>query len=175
MPSARKRSNKNFVAIPFAGTLALSTLGQGAVLTAGLTGTLTEDLYAISADVQAEITGLTAGEGNPSHCLISHGDYSDAEVGEQQDVVLLGPGNKIEQERARRLVRRVGIFSPESEAATFLNLIGKGGSRLLRTKLKFVVNSGKNLDIGVLNRSSAALTTGASLRFSGILYGRWII
>ncbi len=167
-----KRSNKNFVAIPVEGSLALGTLAFGDVITANIfAGTLTEDLYVISIDLECQITGLTAGEGQPSHLIIAHGDYSDTEINEHLDVKLLGPGNKLEQERARRLVRKVGIFvsAALSSAAIALQM------DKTRTKIKFVCQSGKDLSIGVNNRSGAALTTGASLRWSGTVYGRWIL
>ncbi len=167
---ARRRSNKNFVAIPVEGSLSLSTLAFGAVLESGLIGSdLTEDLYAISVDLDVEVTGLTAGEGEPMMVYVAHSDYSSTEINEHIDVTFLGPGNKIEQERARRLVRIVGQLKSESEAATRLKMPTK------RTKLKFVIQNGKILSIAVNNRSGAALTTGATLRWSGKIYGRWIL
>ncbi len=173
----RKQSrSKNFVAIPFDGNLTLSTLGSGVVLSDNLlSGNLTEDLFGISVDIMAEVVGLAAGEGDPSIIGVSHGDYTDTEIQEALDVVMLGPGNKIEQERARRLVRKVGFLTADGVSQAAMTLIGSGGSRLIRTRLRFVVQSGKNLDIFIQNISGANLTTGASLRYSGTLYGKWIL
>ncbi len=170
------RRNKNFVAIPIQGSLNLLTLGNEVVLSTDLfPGALTEDFYAISADISAEIINLTAGEGDPMHCGIAHGDYTDAEIEENLEVSFLGPGNKISQERARRLVRKTGILVAETEAQTKLQLKGKTGDGLIRTKLKFVVQSGQNLSLWVWNQSGSALQTGSSIRFFGTVYGRWIL
>ncbi len=173
----RSRNSKNFVAIPVEGNLALSTLGSQAVLSANLIeGTLTEDIFVISSDLSASITGLSAGEGSPHELGIAHSDYTDVEIKENLDVVLLGPGSKIELERTRRLVRKVGVANTfVNSGQTILEFIEKNGSRIIRTKWKFTVQNGKTLDIWVQNRSGATLTTGATLRWSGTIYGRWLI
>ncbi len=173
---ARKRRNSGFVAIPFDDDLALGALASNAVVLGGVFGAnLLEDLYVISADLTAVVTDLTAGQGDQLTIGFSHEDYSAAEVAENLNVQLLGPGSKIEQEQARRLVRRTGSMMPIDQAATQAKMIGRDGSHLTRTKLKFVVQSGHDLDIWVMNRSGAALTTGATVKFSGTVYGRWIL
>ncbi len=172
----RSRNSKNFVAIPFDGTLSLGTLNNDVLVSLlPLSNNLTEDLFAISADINAQIIALTAGEGDPMMAGWAHDDYSDTEILENLQVDLLGPGNKIEQEKARRLVRNSGLFMPTAEAATQLKLFGRYGSGMIRTKLKFVVQSGHGLKFWVFNKSGANLTTGSSLRIQGTVYGRWIL
>ncbi len=142
-----------------------------------LQANFTHDFYAISADLQATITGLTAGEGDPYTMGWFHGDYSNAEVAECLNVTLLGPATKLEQEFSRRLVRRTGVFQTASptDVATEMSLRGgQSGSPSIRTKLKFVVQDGKALKIYGMNRSDATLTTGAVIHFSGQIYGRWV-
>ncbi len=174
--NTKKRSSKNFVAIPFSGSLPLVTLASEALLSGDVfPGVLTEDFYAISVDLNAQILALTAGEGDPMSCGFAHGDYTDPQIEENLEVSFLGPGSKIAQERARRLVRNTGIFASETVGHTSMKLYGRTGVGNIRTKLKFVVNSNKNLSIWVLNKSGAALTTGSNLRFQGTVYGRWII
>ncbi len=171
------RNNKGFVAIPVDASVTIGALGSKSVAVADLMGgNLTEDFFAISADIQAELNGLTAGEGDPSMVVLAHGDYSAAEIAEHLVVKLLGPGNKIEQERARRLVRKVGpMYGNELESQTSMSLGGRSGPGMTRTKLKFMIQSGKTLDIGLYNNSGATLTTGASMRVTGTIYGRWVI
>ncbi len=172
----RSRSSKNFAAIPFDSNLALVTLANDALLSTDVfPGVLTEDFYALSADINASIEGLTAGEGDPMFGGFAHGDYSDAEIEENLEVSFLGPGDKIAQERARRLVRKTGMFAPPTTASTVMRLFGPSGSGQIRTKLKFVINSNKNLSFWIINKSGTALTTGAGLRFQGTVYGRWIL
>ncbi len=182
MPANRKYTrkqsrSKNFVAIPVEGNLTLGTLNDQPVVKTGLTtSNLNEDMFVLSTDLSATLTGLTAGEGIPCTVGISHSDYSVTEIDEATDVELLGPGSKIEQERARRLVRKVGSVN-ESPLATQVQipLIGRNGSRVIRTKCKFLVSSGKTLDIWLKNRTGSTITTGTILRFDGYIYGRWIV
>ncbi len=170
------KRNRNFVAIPISGTLNLLTLANETVLVDDVFGgNLTEDLYVMSVDLNAEIINLTAGEGDPHTCGFAHGDYTVTEIKEALEVQLLGPGSKIEQERARRLIRKTGIYVAETEAQTKLNLKGRAGDGQIRTKIKFMVQSGKTLSMWVFNESGAALTTGASVRWQGTVYGRWVI
>ncbi len=172
----RRRNSKNFVAIPIEGNFPLGALAANALVSGNaFPAVLTEDFFALSVDLQASITGLTAGEGDPQMCGFSHADYSNTELEENLEVSFLGPGDKIAQERARRLVRKTGSFETDNLSQTKMNLVGRQGGRITRTKLKFVVNSGKNLDIWNYNKSGIVLTTGATLRFLGTVYGRWIL
>ncbi len=174
---ARKGRSKGFVAIPVDASITVGALGSKSVAIGDLLGgNLTEDFYAISCDLQAEVNGLTAGEGDPSMIILAHGDYSVAEIAENLVVKLLGPGNKIEQERARRQVRKVGpMYGNDLETQVSMQLAGKSGPGLVRTALKFLINSGKTLSVGFYNNSGATMTTGASVRVTGTVYGRWII
>ncbi len=174
----RKRSRgKNFVALPVTGSLALSTLNDDTVLTTSLLGTnFTEDLYAISCDLSVSVRSLTAGQGDPMSIGIAHSDYSATEILEHISVALAGPGSKIEQERSRRLIRKTGVFQQQGnqdDSFTSMNMIGRDGSRIVRTTLKFTAQSGKALNLYVHNRSGGALSTGSVLEFDGTIFGRW--
>ncbi len=173
----KKRRSGNFVAIPVNGSLTIGALAnQAVVLDDILGGNLTEDLFVMSTDIQGVAIGLTAGEGDPSQLGFAHGDYSAAEVAENLNVILLGPASKIEQERARRLVRKTGILAGDGlNTQVAMTLIGKDGSRLVRTKCKFTVQSGKTLNMFWFNNSGATMTTGGTFRYSGTVYGRWLV
>ncbi len=173
----RRRGSRGFVAIPVNTTLALSTLGDGLVLSVALvTGTFTEDIYIMSTDLSAVLETVTAGEAMPMQLGVAHSDYSNVEVGEALAVALLGPGNKVEQERTRRLVRKVAPMNEFANSAeTELTMIGQNGSRVVRTKVKFVVQNGKMLNFWIRNNSGGALTTGSILNVNGYIYGRWIL
>ncbi len=168
----RKRSrSKNFVALPVEGSLALSTLANGSVIKANImTGIVTEDLFVISADLEVTVDALTAGEGDPSSWGVSHSDYTATEIEEHQDVTLLGRGSKIEQERLRRLIRNGGMLHEDSLNAT--ELVVKGTPK--RIKVRFMIQEGFALEIWLRNRSGAAFTTGASLKWFGTVYGKWV-
>ncbi len=165
----RRRSRRGFVALPFNTSLALTTLSNGAVLSVDIFGgNFTEDFYAISADLVASIRALTPGEG-PIGVGFAHSDYSDAEIAEGLAPVLLGPGNKIEQERSRRLIRRHGMFPGILAEET------QGDGLPKRTTLKFLISDGFALSVWGENQSGAALTTGAVIELQGTVYGRWIV
>ncbi len=179
MPKARKKgkygSGRNFAVLPFNSDQALGALADDGVISSALNGVLTHDFYAISADLTAAVTGLTAGEGDPSRVGFAHGDYSDAEIAAKLNLALLGPGNKIAQEISRRQIRTAANFHGDAlNTQTSMNLIGRDGSRLIRTALKFMIQSGQELQIWFQNQHGGTLTTGASLRFSGQIYGRWV-
>ncbi len=173
----RSRNNKNFVAIPFTKELALSTLANSGVLSVAVTPGLAEDLYVMSTDISASIRGLTAGEGDPMSCGLVHGAYDNTQIQENLQVSITGPGDKIEQEQARRLVRRSGILQAQGPTGnqTILNMIGRNGSRVIRTRIGFVIQNPRTLSAWIMNRSGANLTTGASVTFDGTVYGRWIL
>ncbi len=163
----RKKSRKGFVAIPVSGAITLSTLADAAVLSNALIAALAEDFYLISADLMWQIRGLTPLEG-PIQVGLSHGDYTDAEIAENLNSNLSDPGDKVEQEQQRRLVRKSGMF-----AGLLANEVMNDG-KPIRTKCRFLINDGKTIDIWAVNRSGSALTTGAIIRCDGMVYGRWV-
>lgn len=171
---ARKRTHKgsrNFVAIPVNTTITLGTLASGVVLAADLfQGNLTEDLYCMSADLQWSIRDLTAGD-EPIAVGLAHSDYTVTEIKENIDGGLLGPGNKIEQEQARRLVRKAGVFMSPDPTSTGGDL---NDGKPKRSKVKWMIDSGKTLNIWAQNLSGAALQTGSVVRVIGTVYGRWV-
>ncbi len=171
-----KRRSSNFVAIPLNGSLTVGALAnQGVVLDDIMGGVFTNDIYCMSVDIQGQLIGLTAGEGDPSQLGMAHGDYDAAEVAENLNVILTGPANKIQQEQSRRLVRKTGVFQGDGlNTQLTMALRGKTGSANIRTKLGFVIESGKALNCFFFNNSGATMTTGATFRYSGTLFGRWI-
>ncbi len=172
-----RRGSRNFVSIPINGSLTVGALANQAVVLDDVLGAvLEENLFVISADIQGQLIGLTAGEGDPSQLGWAHGDYDAAEVAENLNVILSGPANKIEQERSRRLVRKTGIFQGDGlNTQLTMALQGKTGNASIRTKLNFVVQEGQPLNLFFFNNSGATMTTGATFRYSGTVYGRWIL
>ncbi len=165
---AKRRGTPNLTNIPIDSGITLSTLANATVLSGSLIATLTEDLHLIHADLAWSIQGLTPGEG-PIYVGIAHGDYSDAEILEALLASLTGPGNKIEQEQSRRLVRRIGGF-PGILAEEVL-----ADGQQIRTRLNFTVQSAKTVKMFAFNRSGGTLTTGAVIRVFGSVFGRWLV
>ncbi len=170
MAKHSKSSRKGFVALPVSGSLALVTLGDNTVIKANLhTGLFTEDFFAISADLQVMIRNLTSGEGEPTSWGVCHSDYSVTEVNEQLNVALLGRGSKIEQERARRLVRKGGQLVHLTAEDELIPL-----DRSHRIKMRYMIQEGFANEIWFKNRSGSALTTGAIAEWEGTIYGRFV-
>ncbi len=169
---ARRRKNRNFVAIPFQTQLSLGTLGDQTVVRFSLlNGNLLEDLYIMSIDATLILREHTAGEG-PLYTGFAHSDYSVAEIDEAIDVDgFLGPQLKIEQERARRLVRRWGTFRGLETDEIIAR--SDGGHR--RYKVRWVQEDGANVQGWIQNSSGGALTTGTVLEVDGYIYGRWLL
>ncbi len=167
MVKHKRKTQKGFVAIPVTASISLSTLANNTTLTASLLGTLQEDLYVISAHLTWTIRTLTAGEG-PLQVGIAHSDYTVGEVQENIDVTLLGPGKKIEQEQARRLVRRVGMFDGLASEEKLFDGVP------IKTTIKWVADDGEDLNVFVSNRSGGAMTTGAIIQCHGTVFGRWL-
>ncbi len=165
---AKKNSRrKNFVAIPFDGSITLATLANETVLKSSIfSSALTRGLFAISADIYWSLDDLTPTEG-PIAVGICHDDLSVAEVAEALNAELSDPSDIIQRERARRPVRRSGVFPGLSthEAINHGNVI--------RTTIKFSIHDGHNLALYAFNKSGAILTTGAFIKFQGVLFGRW--
>ncbi len=133
-----------------------------------LGGPLTEDFYWVAAKLKWSLRNATPGEG-PIEVGLSHGDYTAAEVEENLEVDFLGPGSKIEQEQARRLVRRVGVYDVVTAEEKLENGIA------VRTGCKFVIENGQNPQVWAHNLAGQTLTTGAIVVGTGHLYGRWIL
>ncbi len=165
----RGRKRRPLVAIPFQMQFSLAALADNIVVSDFmLPSAFTEDFFCVSVYATYNIRGHTAGEG-PITVGYAHGDYTVTEIAEANDVTLTGPGLKIEQEHARRLVRKVGSFRG-LETNEELN----HGDQI-RTGFKFTIEDGKKVEIWAQNRSGATLTTGTVVEVEGIAYGRWLL
>lgn len=161
----RKRSDTNFVAIPVSATITLATLADVTVLAQALTG-LTQEVNLISCDLTWSLTNATGGEG-PLIVGLSHGIYTVAQI---LEFIQASPTNKsdlIAMERAKRKIRQVGNFVVNASDEVM------NDSKPIRTKLRFDLDEGAELDAWVFNRSGATLTTGALIRINGTIYARW--
>lgn len=170
-----KKRDRNFVVIPVAGSLALGTIGNDIVMSVDLTGSLGEDLFCISADLNWYVRGLTAGQGDPMTVGVAHSDYSDTEIRECVDGTYTSPDELIEKEQTMRKVRKSAQMMPLDDDNDHVILhavpIFEGWS--MRTRMGWSIGDGKAASAWIWNRSGGALTTGAVLEFDGNLYGRW--
>lgn len=164
----RKSRRRPYVAIPFQASGSLGTLGNGTVLAIPLLPqSFAEDFYCISAKAQLALHGVTTGEG-PIGVGYNHDDLTVAEVAEALDASMTDPDDIIARERARRPVRMAGSF-PTIAIDEVLN-----DGVPLKTPIRMMIGDGHSLTGYVQNRSGTALTTGATVLFDGVLFGRWV-
>ncbi len=163
----RRKPSKPLTYIPVSGTIVVLAPLSNIVVVGDILAGMTEDFWVHAAKLSWTMRGHTAGEG-PLIVGIAHGDYSVTEIKENLDVDYTDPEDKINRERAGRLVRRVGQFHGLAAEEALAD-----GEEIL-TKCKFVVGNSRSLDGFVMNRSGATLTTGTIIRFAGTVSGRWL-
>ncbi len=164
-PTRRRR--RPIIALPFNVEIGLSTPIDNEINVVSIVGVLEEDFYCVSVDIQIVMENMTALEG-PHRFGLAHGDYSVAEIAEHLDVTILGPDQKIEQERRRRLVRTIGKLPGQVP-----NEVMNDGKEI-RVPVRWTIGDGEVFNLWHRNVSGATLTTGAAVIAEGRLYGRWL-
>ncbi len=164
---AHKKGKKGISVINVSESLPLSTLASNTVL-ASNSDAFGREAFVVSTDLYWSIRGLTATEG-PIVVGVAHNDYSVAEIQEALSVTgMEDPGDQIAKEQGRRLVRRSGQFSGVA-ANEALN-----DGKLIRTRLRFMVQELFGLSFFAWNISGATLTTGATIEIHGKVFLRWV-
>ncbi len=165
----KKRWKHPLVYIPVTSGLVLSTLADNTVLKGTVQAAFTRRFHILYMKCFWAIRGNTIGEG-PILVGYNHGDYTIAEILENLDVAILNTANKIERERASRLVRKVGFFVAFSVSE---ELRGNKGGEAVYTKLNWTIEEGETLDLFAINRSGGALTGGQIVEIEGTMVGYW--
>ncbi len=99
---------------------------------------------------------------------IAHGDYTAAEIEEcLESQGSVDFGDKIEQERANRLVRSIGIITG-GEAAAAGGAFNDG--KPVKTRLNWLLTEGESTVMWVRNGSGVIYTTGSNLVVSGDMW-----
>ncbi len=161
------KRNRNFIAIPYSTLVTLGALLDGVVIEANTLNTnLGEDLFVVSIDALWSMLEHTAAEG-PVVVGFAHSDLSVGEVAEALAAEVTDPDDIIAKERARRPVRRSGIFSGLNTDESLNQGV------MQRTAMRFSVGNDFNIAAFAQNQSGATLTTGTLIRVSGTIFGRW--
>ncbi len=106
------------------------------------------------------VVPFTAGDG-PLVVGISHGDYTITEIKEFiESAGSIDVGDKIAQERSKRLIRIVGTHSSVTD-----NTLNAG--RPITTKLNWLIPLGKTLSFWIYNDGAGSLTTGSFQKVNG--------
>ncbi len=162
-----RKYNSKFQALPVSDANALGTLADNTILRSGLTS-LTDDFWVQSADLAWAIDGLVVGEG-PILVGLAHGDLSITEIKEAIQASPTNRGDIVAREQARRPVRRIGMFNPQTTGGSLQLNHGEK----VRTVVKMYLAEGIELNAWAFNLSGSVLTTGAVIRTEGVLFGEW--
>ncbi len=100
---------------------------------------------------------------------IAHSDYTAAEIEECLEAGgSMDLGDKVEQEKANRLVREIGTISssggPSGGGAPF-----NDGKRV-KTRLNWLMSTGDTLNVWIMNISGVIWTTGSGVTITGNLW-----
>ncbi len=107
------------------------------------------------------IENHTAGEG-PIVVGFAHGSYTVTQIKEAiESGASISIGNKLADEHAGRLVRRIGTFSGNSTEETL------NDGKPIKTRLNWAIPIGTNFNLFAYNDSTATLTTGTIVRTNG--------
>ncbi len=94
-------------------------------------------------------------DAGPLVCGIAHSDYTDAEIEAViENAGSWNAGGKVEQEIAKRLVRRVGMFEIPADISESAVLFD---GRLTKTKLNWSLQTGQTLRLWVYNTGQTAV------------------
>ncbi len=141
---------------------ALGTLATDTAITNALTANAVSSYRAVTVKATHAIIGLTAAEG-PITVGYAHDDYSVTEIKEALEAAAsIDPGDKIAQEQSNRLVRIVGVITPE------IPQLNDG--RPISTKLNWLIGVGHAINMFAYNEFPASLTTGAVQHLQGDLW-----
>ncbi len=157
----RKRAF-NLRAVRASPSLALGTLASVTAIAGPVYGNADGAYRIMSLSGTWSTENHTAGEG-PIVVGFAHGDYTVTEIKEFiESGASISIGNKIANEQANRLIRRVGTFSGLLTEETL------NDGKVIKTRLNWAIPIGTNLNMfAYFDGSDANLTTGTFVRFNG--------
>ncbi len=147
----------------------LGTLAGNTALTTVMPDTVTERSLVSSFIASFILSGFTLLDNvGPVMVGVAHGDYTLAEIEEWIELQTgWAEADKISQERAKRLVKRIGVF----EMVGGLTGVSRGTlneGRPVRIRLGWILNAGQTLQIWAYNMGSAAFgSTDPNLHVQG--------
>lgn len=146
--------------VPVSPETTMGTLASKIVLVTTLTGNADGAYRAISVDGSWAWVAPTAGEG-PITVGYAHSDYSITEIKESIEAgAAISIGDKVNQEKANRLVRKVGVVQSGQQ-------LNNGDP--IKTRLNWLIPIGKSVNTFAYNEG-ANLTTGSSLHMNGTMW-----
>ncbi len=104
------------------------------------------------------LSGFTKGDNiGPLSIGIAHSDYSLAEIEAWiEQSTGWAEGDKVSQEVAKRLIRRIGVFDNPIDVGDSVSL---NDGKPIKMKLNWILTTGQNVKYFIYNEGSAALAT----------------
>ncbi len=165
----RKRSFRRYLrgAVEVLGDL--SALGAGVVVEFAMVGggSVNERTFVSSIKCSWVLSNLTEQfSDGPIVVGVAHSDYSVSEIEAWlENAGSWDEGNLVQQEIAKRKIRRVGVFETPAQA---LGMVSLNDGRQITTKCGWILNQGQTLHFWAWNSGSSALaTTAPELAVSG--------
>lgn len=133
----------------------VGVLASKTVLKTDIASTVIDSTWCSSIRATWSVNGITKfADRGPLLVGICHSDYTSTEVEEWlESLVNWDQGNKVAQERARRMCRIVGVFEDPVSAATAAVL---NDGKPITTKVGWLLAPGQTLGIWVYNQGSVA-------------------
>ncbi len=143
--------------------LVLGTLASLAVISGQFDETVNERTRVTSIVATYSMNEFTVAAGDgPVQVGVCHSDYSSAEIEEVLEATgSWDEGDLIQQELAKRKIRRIGIFDSD-QVDDVLN-----DGKPIKTKLNWILNQGQSLRLWAYNTGAGALDTGAIINVNG--------
>lgn len=161
-----KKNARGFATGNISDNWVLGTLGDNVAVKSSGFGQSSRHMTVISLDVGFTLKGLTPGEG-PIDFGVAHSDYTVGEIIENlSSNAGWDSGNLIEMEQSRRMVRLLGSFEGQQANEDW------NDGKFKRVRLRWPVSAGAEIVAFAINRSDAALTTGAEMEAKGKGYIR---
>ncbi len=160
-----KRRRFNLRRVRITAEQALATLATDTALVVSSTGSSDGMYRCVTCKISWLLSGMTQGEG-PITVGYAHSDYTVTEIKEcLEATAAINLGDKGAQERANRLVRVVGTLRGDPDGSDL------NDGKPIATKLNWLINVGKQVNIFMFNEDTAAnLTTGAFLNVAGDMW-----
>ncbi len=165
----RTRRKFSLRRVRVAASVAIGALATLDVNTGLLTSAAADKLRFISLNASYAWSDFGALADDTLEFGVAHSDYSAAEVEESLEAAgSIDLGDKVAQERANRLVRRIGIITSTS-AGTLAGRNFNDGVPV-KTRLNWLMSAGDTLNIWFRNGSGTVYTTGSAITCIGDLW-----
>lgn len=168
MPKKPKR-RFNLRGVRIASSVTVGALAAFDVTKGAVTSPAADTYRLVSIKAAYNLNDLGAEADDGQEIGLAHSDYTAAEIEECLEAAeSIDLGNKVEQERANRLVRSLGFLSGRAIADQSISL---NDGQPVKTKLNWKMAIGDTLDLWIRNGSDTVYTTGATV---GVIGQMWI-